>query len=156
MKNSIYSFFFVTFLLASCTGNYQNIPIFGYELGNRKIQKLNLNIRTTDNVVNFEYLQKNDSLKNINLKYDVQKDFIAIALDTFNKIQNTYKLKTVTYEMYQLKKDKNNIRTLVFNADYGLLASLGIDADRAFLEDSISANTKEFLFKELYINLNIE
>lgn len=156
MKNRIYSLFFVLFFLTSCTGNQQNIPMFGYELGNKKIQKLRLNISKINSVANFEYVQKNDSLKNINLKYAVLEDFIIVGVDTFNKIQNTYKLKTLIYKMYQFKKDKNNIKTFVFDEDYGLLASLGIDADRAFLEDSISPNTKEFLFKELYISLNVK
>jgi hypothetical protein len=117
---------------------------------------LNLNISKTENIVNFEYLQKEDSLKNINLKYDVQEDFITVSSDTFYKIQNNYKLKDLPYKMYQLKKDKNNMKTFVFNPDFGLLASLGIGADCVFLQDSIAANAKEFIFKELYINLNIE
>lgn len=154
MKNMMYCLCFVIFLLISCGVNENNIPMFGYELGNRKIQKLKLNINKTAAIVNFEYPHKSDSLKNIRLKYHLKEDIIIVALDTFNRITNSYKLRSLTFKMYQNKEVKNLNKTFVFHEDYGLLASLGFGVDRVFLTDSISPNVKEFIFKDLFINLN--
>jgi hypothetical protein len=154
MKNMMYCLCFMIFLLISCGGNENNIPMFGYELGNRKIQKLKLNINKTDAIVNFEYLHKSDSLKNIRLKHHRKEDIIIVTLDTFNKITNRYKSSNLMFEMYQNKEVENLNKTFVFHEDYGLLASLGFGVDRVFLTDSISPNVKEFIFKDLFINLN--
>ncbi|TXD51198.1 MULTISPECIES: hypothetical protein [unclassified Polaribacter] len=156
MKKLHFCFLALALLMISCSGNQNDIAIYGYELGDRTIQQLKLNIKLTDQEVNFEYTHKKDILKSINLKYQVQEDLVIIDSDTFTKIKNSYQLKTFVYEMYQIKKNKDSIKTLVFSPDLGLLATLGIGSDCVFLEDSIAPNAKEFIFKELYINLNIE
>ena len=56
--------------------------------------------------------------------------------------------------MYQGKEVKGAKKILVFNEKYGLLASLAIGENYLFLKDSITATTKEVLYKELYIELN--
>ena len=56
--------------------------------------------------------------------------------------------------MYQKKDVKNNISTLVFNKDYGLLASVSAEANFVLLKDTVTALEKEVFFKELFINLN--
>lgn len=154
MKNLMYSLLFFVFLFISCGGNENNISMYGYELGQNKIEKLKLNSDKTDTIITFKYIQKSDSLKNITLRHHLKKDVIIVDLDTFNKIPNIYKSKSLVYKMYQLKKDKKRYKTLVFNENYGLIASLGSGTDRIFLEDSITPIVKEFIFKDLFINVN--
>ena len=108
-----------------------------------------------DTNITFNYVQKIDSLKGINLKYYPKEDFIIADLDTFKKIENIYETKNLSYEMYQAKRNKNGNKTLVFNKNNGLFASLGFEYDCLFLEDStITFNVKEFTFKDLYVSLN--
>ncbi len=155
MKSVIYYLFLLIFLLTCCEENEQNINLYCFELGNNKTQNVRLNINRTDTKSHFEYIFKSDSLKNIRIHYLYKEDAIIVNLDTLYKITNNYKSNTLDYKMYQINKYNNVTKTFVFNEDFGLLASLGAGLDRVFLEDSISRNTKEFIFKELYINLNI-
>lgn len=153
MKNKFFYVLVTIFFLTSC--EVKNIPIYGHVLGNEKTQNLVLNIKKTDTKIHFDYQQKNDSLKDINLKYYPKEDFIIVDLDTFKKIKNNYKTKNLKFNMYQVKKDKNENKTFVFNEDYGLFASLGFGVDCLFLKDStISFNVKEFTFKDLFVSLN--
>lgn len=154
MKKLTYYLFFVIFLLVSCSGNEENIKVYGYELGNMQLQDFKLNIVHLDNEVYFEYLHETDSIKNIRLKYKPQEDFIIIGLDTFNLQQNSYKVQQELYNLYQEEKTKSHQRTLVFNRKFGLLASLVYGKDIVFLTDSISSAEKEFIFKDLFININ--
>lgn len=154
MKNLMCSLFLIIFIFISCGENEKNIPIYGYQLGQSKIQKLKLNIHKTDPFITFAYAQKNDSLKNINLKYDVQKDIIIAALDTFYKTDKIYPSKSLKYKMYQLKKDETRLKTFVFHENYGIIASLGFGIDQIFLKDSVTPIVKEFIFKDLFINVN--
>ena len=47
-----------------------------------------------------------------------------------------------------------NNYNLFFNTKYGLLSSITFGGDYLFLKDSIALNTKELIFKELFLNLN--
>ena len=153
MKNKFFFVLVTIFFLTSCQEN--NIPIYGHVLGKEKAQNLELQIKKTDTNIHFDYVQKNDSLKNINLKYYPKEEIITADLDTFKKINNSYKTKNIDFEMYQGKKTKNGNKTFVFNEDYGLFATLGFESDCLFLKDSmISFNVKEFTFKDLYVSLN--
>ena len=153
MKNKFFFVLVTIFFLTSCQEN--NIPIYGHVLGKEKAQNLELQIKKTDTNIHFDYAQKIDSLKDINLKYNPKEAVIIVDVDTFKKIENIYKTKNVDFNMYQGKKDKNGHKTFVFNEDYGLFATLGFESDCLFLKDSmISFSVKEFTFKDLYVSLN--
>lgn len=150
MKNNIFFLCIAIVFLTSCKEN--NIPIYGHVLGVDKAQHLKLEIKKTPTNIHFDYVQKNDSLKDINLKYHPKEDIITTDLDTFKKIKKNYKTKNIDFVMYQNKKVN---KTFVFNRDYGPLATLGFESDCLFLKDStISFNVKEFTFKDLYVSLN--
>ncbi len=154
MKNVKYGLFLGLLFLISCSKNEKNIKIFGYELGNNKIQNFKLNVNTTPNKVYFEYLHQRDTVKNIRFQYNPEEDYIIINLDTFNKHENSYQVEKEFYNLYQTKTSKSHKRTMVFNPKFGLLASLAYGKDILFLTDSISLVEKEFIYKDLFININ--
>jgi len=86
------------------------------------------------------------------LKYNVEGNFLISDFDTFLATKKVYNSKSLEFNIYQ-RKEINN-RTLFFNKKYGLLSSIAYGTDFLFLKDSISVNTKELIFKELFLNLN--
>ena len=154
MKNVNFLLLFVIIFVVSCAKEENNIPIFGYSLQHNKVQKLKLIIKELDSSKEFDYVNATDSIKNIKIIYNLEKDFLLSEIDTFYVIKNIYNSKNLVFKMYQSKEIKSHNRTLVFNKDYGLLASLAIGADFIFLKDSIANIESTEVFKEIFLDLN--
>ena len=58
------------------------------------------------------------------------------------------------FNMYQNNRNKVEVRTYVFNKDFGLFASLGFKSHKLYLKDSVNSLEKENIFKGLFIELN--
>ena len=148
---NFYGLLLILFLV-SCGRKESNIPIYGYSLHKDSIKKITLNIIKKEGLINFEYRREVDSLISLDLKYNVEGNFLISDLDTFLATKKVYNSKSLEFNIYQ-RKEINN-RTLFFNKKYGLLSSIAYGTDFLFLKDSISVNTKELIFKELFLNLN--
>ena len=154
MKNTLSYIVVLTLLLSSCAKGKKSDLIFAYPLESTKIESFTLNSEEIENIRYFEYLSLNDSLQKMKLQYNIQKNSLQSNLDTFVAIDKGYTSKSLDFKMYQGKEVKGAKKILVFNEKYGLLASLAIGENYLFLKDSITATTKEVLYKELYIELN--
>ncbi|MDP5105983.1 MAG: hypothetical protein NWQ31_07415 [Polaribacter sp.] len=154
MKNVNLPRLLVLLFVISCAKEEKNIPIFGYSLHNDKIQKLKLNRIQKNNIKYFEYINSNDSIKDLKVIFNPEKDFLLVDMDTFYVTKNRYNSKVLEFKMYQTKENKSHNRTLVFNDTYGLLASLANGADFIFLKDSVSSNDRTIIFKEIFLDLN--
>tara|TARA_B100000795_G_scaffold262172_1_gene239747 strand:- start:1628 stop:2101 length:474 start_codon:yes stop_codon:yes gene_type:complete len=148
---NFYGLLLILFLV-SCGIKESNIPIYGYSLHKDSIKKITLNIIKKEGLINFEYRREVDSLISLDLKYNVEGNFLISDFDTFLATKKVYNSKSLEFNIYQ-RKEINN-RTLFFNKKYGLLSSIAYGTDFLFLKDSISVNTKELIFKELFLNLN--
>ena len=148
---NFYGLLLILFLV-SCGRKESNIPIYGYSLHKDSIKKITLNIIKKEGLINFEYMREVDSLISLDLKYNVEGNFLISDFDTFLATKKVYNSKSLEFNIYQ-RKEINN-RTLFFNKKYGLLSSIAYGRDFLFLKDSISVNTKELIFKELFLNLN--
>tara|TARA_B100000809_G_scaffold2651_1_gene3026 strand:+ start:25690 stop:26163 length:474 start_codon:yes stop_codon:yes gene_type:complete len=148
---NFYGLLLILFLV-SCGRKESNIPIYGYSLHKDSIKKITLNIIKKEGLINFEYRREVDSLISLDLKYNVEGNFLISDFDTFLATKKVYNSKSLEFNIYQ-RKEINN-RTLFFNKKYGLLSSIAYGTDFLFLKDSISVNTKELIFKELFLNLN--
>ena len=154
MKNiSFYSLLLVFFLI-SCGRKEKNSPVYGYSLQADSIKKFTLNSIKKEGLINFEYRNQIDSLSNIDLKYNLEGNFLIADFDTFLATEKVYNSKSLDFRIYQIKEIKSHNRTLFFNTKYGLLSSIAFGADYLFLKDSISFTTKELIFKELFLELN--
>lgn len=154
MKHEHLYLLLIVFFLCSCKDKGNNIPIFSYSLENTQSENYLLNRISTDRTMNFEYLNQKDSLQNLALEYNLEKDVLAIDSDTFLAVGKTYNAKSLAFKMYQTKDIEKNDRTLVFNIKYGLLASVSAKSNLVFLKDSITSKEKELFFKKLFRNLN--
>ncbi len=150
---NFYGLLFV-FFLVSCGKKEKNISVYEYSLQRDSIKKFSLNIIKKQGFINFEYKHQIDSLLNIDLKYNLAGNFLISDFDTFSVTKKVYKSKSLAFKIYQIKETNSHNKTLFFNNKYGLLSSIAFDANFLFLKDSISANTKELIFKELFLNLN--
>ena len=148
---NFYGLLLILFLV-SCGRKERNIPIYGHSLHKDSIKKITLNIIKKEGLINFEYRREVDSLISLDLKYNVEGNFLISDFDTFLATKKVYNSKSLEFNIYQ-RKEINN-RTLFFNKKYGLLSSIAYGTDFLFLKDSISVNTKELIFKELFLNLN--
>lgn len=144
----------VLFLLFSCAQEEQNNVIFGYSLQNNEMQKLKLNRIQKNNMTYFEYINSKDSIKDLKVIFNPEKDLLRTDMDTFYVTKNKYTSEVLEFKMYQTKQNKSHNRTLVFNETYGLLASLAYGAEFIFLKDSVSSNDRTIIFKEIFLDLN--
>jgi len=154
MKSVKFYLLVIVFVALSCESEQKNVSVFRYSLQNDSIQKLKLNTNNKPDLKIFKYELLQDSLKNTDFKYNLERDYLIFDIDTFIVQENTYKSKSFEFKMYQTKEVTSQNRTLVFNENYGLLASLAIGADFIFLKDSIANKDKNVIFKEIFLNLN--
>jgi hypothetical protein len=154
MKNVKFYLLIVMFVVFSCESEQKNILVFSYSLQNDSIQKLKLNTNKKGTLKIFRYQYSQDSIKSIDLKYNLDRDFLITNMDTFLVQKNTYKSKSLEFKMYQTKEVTSHNRTLVFNESYGLLASLAVGSDFIFLKDSLANKDRNIIFKEIFLNLN--
>ncbi len=150
MKKSFSYLFFIIFILLSCTKDQANVPIFSYSLSNNKIEKLILNSLHHKEIIAFHYLHPTDTVKNVDLRYHIEKDILMVNSDTFLPTKKMYNSKSLDFKIYQLKSNKSHGRSLVFNAQYGLLANLALGADYLFLKDSLSETENKVIFKKYF------
>lgn len=150
----IFFYIIVSFILVSCNRSQNNIPIFLHALSKKNIEKFTLKSIQREGFISFNYLQKKDTIKNIDLKYMKEKDIIITNLDTFITTKKHYKSKTLSYTIYKHKLHKSHNRFLVFNKNYGLFANLASGANFLFLRDTISSYTKGVIFKELFLQVH--
>jgi hypothetical protein len=154
MKNIKLYVLGVLFVAFSCESEQKNISVFRYSLQNDSIQKLKLNTIKEGDLKIFKYQNSQDSIKSIDFKYNLDRDFLITDIDTFLVQKNTYKSKSLEFKMYQTKEVTSHNITLVFNENYGLLASLAVGADFIFLKDSLANKDRNIIFKEIFLNLN--
>ena len=138
-------------LMVSCTEKERNIPVFVYALEKNEVEKYVLKIHRDKTIINFEYLNLKDSTNKLDFKYVIKKELLKSNFETFFPTNKTYNSKSLKFDMFRTKESK---KTLFFNKNYGLLASLGLGENFILLKDSISLNTKELIFKELFLELN--
>lgn len=154
MKNKIFALlvFFIT--IYSCGNRNTSETIFLHSLQNDKIEKLSFTKIKNEALIEYNYTNDKDSIKNIFLKYDSNKNVLISDLDTFLITNKIFKTKKVNFGMYQSREIKSHNTTFVFNEDYGLFATLGYGANFLFLKDSTSAIQREIIYKQLFLNLN--
>jgi len=141
-------------LFFSCSKKQQDIPVYKYALEQKYSEYYVLNSYLKNGIAVFKYANTNDVLQNLDLKFNIEKESLNLNQETHTLTLKTYSSASLEFKMYQKKDVKNNISTLVFNKDYGLLASFSAKANFVLLKDTVTALEKEVFFKELFINLN--
>ncbi|KGL60721.1 MULTISPECIES: hypothetical protein [unclassified Polaribacter] len=154
MKKVVFFSLLLIFSFISCDKMEKNIPIYSHSLQTDSVAKFTLNSAEKEGFIIFEYRNQIDSLLNLDLKYNLEGNFLISDFDTFLATEKVYKAKRLAFQLYQNKEIKGHTRTLFFNTKYGLLSSITFGGDYLFLKDSIALNTKELIFKELFLNLN--
>jgi len=143
-----------TIFFFSCSKKQQDVPVFKYALEQKDSEYYVLNSELNNGVAVFKYGNAKDILQNLDLKFIIEKESLILNQEIYTITSKTYSSASLEFKMYQKKDVKNNISTLVFNKDYGLLASVSAKANFVLLKDTINALEKEVFFKELFINLN--
>ena len=138
----------------SCSKKQQDVPVFKYSLEQRDPEYYLLNSDLSDGLAVFEYINVKDARQKLDLKFIIEKAALNLNRETYALTPKTYSSASLDFKMYQKKDVKNNISTLVFHKDYGLLASVSAKTNFVLLKDTITVLEKEVFFKELFINLN--
>lgn len=154
MKNKIFALLVFLITIYSCGNTNTSETIFLHSLQNDKIEKLLFTKIENEALIEYNYTNDKDAIKNLFLKYDSNKNVLISDLDTFLITNKIFKTKKVNFGMYQSKIIKSHNTTFVFNEDYGLFATLGYGANFLFLKDSTSAIQREIIYKQLFLNLN--
>jgi hypothetical protein len=154
MKKTTFYIVLVSLFVFSCSRKERNVAIFVHSLDKDSVQNMLLDIDKKALIYSFDYSQPKDTIKNLSLKYNPKKEVLIYDLDTFFSIKNTFNSKSYEFKMYQTKEIKSHKKTLVFNTDYGLFATLAYGADFLFLKDSISKSDSNIIFKGIILELN--
>ena len=154
MKKIAFYSVLASLFVFSCSRKENNVSIFVYSLDKDPVKNMFLDINKKGLVYSFDYSQTKDSINNLSLRYKPKKELLIYDLDTFFSIKNAFNSKSHEFKMYQTKEIKSHKKTLVFNTDYGLFATLAFGADFLFLKDSISKNDSNIIFKGIILELN--
>jgi hypothetical protein len=151
----IYFYFLVALLvLNSCGSKEENILIFKYALETNKTEKYILNTKKNDSIVHFEYRNLNDTIPLFDFNYIPDKEQLIIKSKTLLYTNENYNLDSFKFKIFQIKESDMGIRTLVFNENYGLLASVAFGENFIFSKDSITPKIKELTFKKIFRSIN--
>lgn len=151
MKNINTVYLLFVLLMVSCAEKERNIPVFVYALEKNEVENYVLSIQSDKTIINFEYLNLKDSTNKLDLKFVIKEELLKSNFETFFPTNKTYNSNRLEFDMFRTNDSK---KRLFFNKNYGLLASLGLGENFILLKDSISSNTKELIFKELFLELN--
>jgi hypothetical protein len=151
----IYFYFLVALLvLNSCGSKEENILIFKYALETNKTEKYILNTKKNDSIVHFEYRNLNDTIPLFDFNYIPDKEQLIMKSKMLLYTNENYSLDSFKFKIFQIKEPNTGIRTVVFNENYGLLASVAFGENFIFSKDSIAPKTKELTFKKIFRSIN--
>jgi hypothetical protein len=150
---------FIYFLLlnlcfCSCVNDGNNIPVYKYALETIKVENYILNTKNFDSILYFAYENTKDSIVGYDLNFEVQNKQLELESRIFLPTVENYLDDGYNFKIYQRKDVDNDIRTLVFDQNYGLLASLRFGENFIFSKDSLSAQIKELTFKKIFRSVN--
>jgi hypothetical protein len=154
MKYRYFYFLALILLLSSCNNNEENILIFKYALETNKVEKYILNTQKNDSILYFEYRNLKDTLPLYDLNYIVAKEQLKFKSKTFLGTQENYNSDSFIFKIFQIKEPNASSLTLVFNENYGLLASVGYGENFIFSKDAITPKIKELTFKKIFRSIN--
>jgi hypothetical protein len=154
MKYIHFYFLVILLVLNSCGSKEENTLIFKYALETNITEKYLLNTKKNDSVVYFEYRNLNDTTPLFDFNYIPDKEQLIIKSKTFSYTNENYNLDNLKFKIFQIKESNMVIRTLVFNENYGLLASVAFGENFIFSKDSITPKIKELTFKKIFRSIN--
>tara|TARA_B110000240_G_scaffold186926_1_gene224090 strand:+ start:723 stop:1202 length:480 start_codon:yes stop_codon:yes gene_type:complete len=154
MKYTYFYFLSLFFLVSSCDRKEENVLIFKYALETDTTEKYVLNIKKNDSIFYFQYRNLNDTGSLYDLNYIVGKEQLKLQSKTFLATEENYNSERFKYNIFEIKDSNNVLRTLVFNENYGLLASIGFGENFIFSKDSITPKIKELTFKKIFRSIN--
>lgn len=154
MKNTYFYALSLFFLCCSCGSEGENDLIYRYALETNKVEKYRLNTQENDATFQYEYWSLTDSLPLYDLNYVSDKEQLLLKGKTFLDANEAYNSGSFQFKIFQIKRSNTAIRTLVFNKNYGLLASLGFGANFIFSKDSLTPKIKELTFKKIFRSIN--
>ena len=154
MKYTYFYFLSLFFLVSSCDRKEENDLIFKYALETDTTEKYVLNIKKNDSIFYFQYRNLNDTGSLYDLNYIVGKEQLKLQSKTFLATEENYNSERFKYNIFEIKDSNIVLRTLVFNENYGLLASIGFGENFIFSKDSITPKIKELTFKKIFRSIN--
>jgi|TARA_B110000977_G_scaffold116802_1_gene150923 hypothetical protein len=154
MKYTYFYFLSLFFLVSSCDRKEENVLIFKYALETDTTEKYVLNIKKNDSIFYFQYRNLNDTGSLYDLNYIVGKEQLKLQSKTFLATEENYNSERFKYNIFEIKDSNIVLRTLVFNENYGLLASIGFGENFIFSKDSITPKIKELTFKKIFRSIN--
>jgi hypothetical protein len=154
MKYTYFYFLSLFFLLSSCDRKEENVLIFKYALETDTCEKYVLNTKKNDSIFYFQYRNLKDTGSLYDLNYIVGKEQLKLQSKTFLATEENYNSESFKFNIFEIKDSNTVLRTLVFNENYGLLASIGFGENFIFSKDSITPKIKELTFKKIFRSIN--
>ncbi|NVK52652.1 MAG: hypothetical protein HWD85_06930 [Flavobacteriaceae bacterium] len=146
MKKIIFTFVILVFV--SCKNEKDN-TIYGSSLitGRQHIYKLHLEKK--DVVYNYHYKHQKDTSGSLLFRYNDKKQELNLGTRNFFKTQKTFKYNSLTFDFYQMSKSNTGGAIIVFNKEYGVLATMTFAAHFVFLDKQLSLEKNQKLFDKI-------
>ncbi|MFL3660571.1 MAG: hypothetical protein ACI6PN_02355 [Polaribacter sp.] len=154
MKYVYFYYLGLTLLLFSCTSKETDVAVFKYSLEGVAVESYLLNTAGNDSLMLFSYQNLKDSIPFSDVSYAYHTQELRFRGSTFSSTGTEYEFENLVFTMYQEKTSNANLVTLVFNENYGLLASLGFGENFIFSKELMIPKIKEYNFKRLFRSLN--
>ena len=133
--------------------NIDSPTVFGMSLFSGKYQNYELEIKKTDSLDNYNYHHQKNVLGNLFIKYNEKEDYIDSKFGKFTAVNKSKTYRGFLFNYYSTKKNGPKTSIIVFNKEYGIIATSTYGADFLFLKDSVSVEKKKEIFNDIISGL---
>lgn len=127
--------------------------VYGFSLASNNFQKYELKKVITDSVMQYNYHHNKNKNGNLFVNYDKKANLIKGKFGTFIKEDYSYNYRGFTFDFYNTRKKGMKSSTILFNKDYGILATQTYGVSFLFLKDSLSVKKNKELFDNISASL---
>ncbi len=129
--------------------NIDSPSVFGMSIFSGKHQNYELEIKKTDSLDNYNYHHQKNVLGNLFIKYYEKEDYIDSKFGKFTMVNKSKTYRGFLFKYYSTKKKGPKGSVIVFNKEYGIIATSAYGADFLFLKDSVSIEKNKEIFTEI-------
>ena len=129
--------------------NIESSTVYGTSIFSGNYQKYKLEIKKTDSLDSYNYHHQENFLGNLFIRYNEKDDYINSKFGKFTVENKSKSYRGFTFKYYSTKTNGPQTSIIVFNKEYGIIATSTYGARFLFLKDSLPvAKTKE-IFDEI-------
>jgi len=152
VKSKLIILAIVGMMFTSCKEKPLNIEatkVYGFSMASKNFQKYELKKSENDSILKFHYQHQKSNQGDLVIDYNKNEDQIVTQFGKFLKENYSYTYRGYEFVFYNTKLKGAKNSTILFNKDYGVLATQTSRVSFLFLKDSLSAGKNKEIFDNI-------